>query len=139
MEYFIGFALALASIGSCLVFGIARERSFYATVMIVVASYYVLFAVIGGSSKVIWVELVLAAGFVISAVLGFRSSLWIVAAALVGHALLDCFHDHIVVSSAMPSWWPGFCLAYDATAGLMLAGLLLTGRPCPVPARATET
>jgi hypothetical protein len=48
MEYVIGFALALAVVGAATMIGLDRERSFYPTVLIVIASYYVLFAVMGG-------------------------------------------------------------------------------------------
>jgi hypothetical protein len=43
MEYLIGFILATATIGLATGIGLARERSFYPTVLIVIGSYYVLF------------------------------------------------------------------------------------------------
>ena len=44
MEYFIGLILSLAVGVSATVIGLDRERAFYPTVLIVIASYYVLFA-----------------------------------------------------------------------------------------------
>lgn len=45
MEYLIGLFLSLAVAGLIVVVGLDREAAFYPTVLIVVASYYVLFAV----------------------------------------------------------------------------------------------
>ena len=47
MEYLIGVALALALTGVFAAMGFDRDRSFYPVVLIVVATYYVLFAVMG--------------------------------------------------------------------------------------------
>jgi hypothetical protein len=44
MEYLIGVILSLAVAGFAAVIGFDRERAFYPTVLIVIASYYVLFA-----------------------------------------------------------------------------------------------
>ena len=40
MEYLIGLILSLAVAGSAAVIGFDRERAFYPTVLIVIASYY---------------------------------------------------------------------------------------------------
>ena len=45
MEYLIGLILALAVAGFAAVLGFDRERVFYPTLLIVIASYYALFAV----------------------------------------------------------------------------------------------
>ena len=50
MEYLIGLILSVAVAGSAAAIGLDRERAFYPTVLMVIASYYVLFAVMGGSS-----------------------------------------------------------------------------------------
>ena len=96
--------------------GLDRDRAFYPTVVIVVASYYVLFAAISGSVQVLLVESMVMAGFVTSAVMGFRSSRWIVAAALFGHGVFDAVHGTVIENTGMPMWWPSFCLAYDVGA-----------------------
>ena len=51
MEYLIGLILALAVAGSATAIGLDRERAFYPTVLMVIASYYVLFAVMGASPQ----------------------------------------------------------------------------------------
>lgn len=51
MEYWVGISLALAiSIGATTV-GFDRERSFYPTVLILIAFLYGLFALLGGSIR----------------------------------------------------------------------------------------
>ena len=105
-----------------------RDRAFYSTVAIVVASYYCLFAVLGGSTRALVVETLVAGVFVAMAVSGFRSSLWIVAIALTGHGVFDFAHDAIVSNPGVPTWWPAFCGAYDVGAGGFLAWLLTSGR-----------
>ena len=47
MEYLIGLMLAVAVAGFATAIGLDRERGFYPPVLIVIASYYVLFAVMG--------------------------------------------------------------------------------------------
>ncbi len=63
MEYLIGVILSLAVAGSATVIGLDRERAFYPTVLIVIASYYVLFAVMGASRRTLVIEIVVASGF----------------------------------------------------------------------------
>ncbi len=89
MEYLIGLILSLAVAGLAAVVGFDRERAFYPTVMIVIASYYVLFAVTGASSRTLSIEIVVAGGFLLVAVLGYRRNFWLVVAALIGHGIFD--------------------------------------------------
>lgn len=126
MEYSIGILLAIGSIGAAVAIGLARDRSFYSTIMIWIASNYVLFALMGGSRQTLILESLLAGGFIIVAVIGFKTNLWIVVAALVGHGLFDFVHHQLVANPGVPRWWPGFCLAFDVTAGVLLAFLLST-------------
>jgi hypothetical protein len=124
MEYLLGFAVAsLVSVLATLV-GFDKERGFYAVVLIVIASYYVLFAVMGASASTLATELLALAVFAFVAIIGFKRSPWIVVAGLAGHAVFDFLHPHFVVNAGVPDWWPGFCLAYDLTAASYLAWLL---------------
>jgi len=108
--------------------GLDRDRGFYPVVTIVVASYYALFAVMGASTHALLLELPVCAAFLVAAVLGFRSSLWLVVLALAGHGILDMTHAHVIANPGVPGWWPDFCLAYDVTAAAYLAWLLRSGR-----------
>ena len=83
MPYALGITLSAAVAVFARVVGLDRDRAFYPTVMIVIASYYVLFAVMSGSAQTVIVETAVMALFVAAAVAGFKSSAWIVVAALV--------------------------------------------------------
>jgi hypothetical protein len=127
MEYVIGAALALGVGLFATAVGLDRGRAFYPTILIVVASYYGLFAAIAGPGPALGLEAAALAIFAVLAVIGFRTSLWLVAAALVAHGILDAVHGDLISNPGVPAWWPGFCMAYDVVAGTYLA-LLLTCR-----------
>jgi hypothetical protein len=108
--------------------GLDRDRAFYPAVTIVVASYYALFAVMGGSTHALVLESLAVTAFLAAAATGFRRSLWVVVVALVTHGVFDLTHATLVDNPGVPAWWPPFCLAYDVMAGAYLAWLLRTGR-----------
>jgi hypothetical protein len=128
MPYLIGISLALAAFLFARFVGLDRDRAFYPTVMIVIALLYGLFAAIGGSGTALALESIGICGFVLLAVIGFKSSLWFVAATLFAHGVYDFFHGHLFVNPGVPSWWPAFCMAYDVTAAGCLAWLLRKNR-----------
>ena len=131
MPYLAGVVLALAVAALANLVGLDRGRSFYPTVMIVIALYYVLFAVMGGSGHALAVETVVMVGFLVVSVIGFKQNLWLVVAALAGHGIFDFFHAYVVDNPGVPAWWPGFCMAYDLTAAAFLAWLLARSRTHP--------
>lgn len=104
--------------------GFDRDRAFYPTVTIVVASYYVLFAAMGASAQALIFESLAGTLWVAAAVIGFRSTLWIVSAALAAHGFFDFVHGELIDNPGVPPWWPHFCLAFDVAAGAYLAWLL---------------
>lgn len=63
MAYLIGAILALAVGGMAAGVGFDRDRAFYPAIMAVVASYYVLFAAMGGSSRALFAEAAVATAF----------------------------------------------------------------------------
>ena len=121
MEIGIGLFLALAVGVLAAATGLDRERAFYSTVLIVVGSYYVLFAAMAGSAPLVGVETVLSLVFVAAALVGFRKSPWIVVLGLAAHGLLDLGHGFAVDNPGVPRWWPDFCMAYDLAAAAILA------------------
>lgn len=134
MEYLIGFVLAVAVSLFATWVGLDRDRAFYPTVTIVVASYYALFAAMGGTGEVLVAEIGVIAGFVLVAALGYRFNLWLLVAALAGHGIFDLLHGHVIANPGVPAWWPMFCMTYDITAAGYLAWLLFrktvaAGRP----------
>ena len=108
--------------------GLDRDRAFYPFLLMVIASYYVLFAAMAGSVRAIETESVVMTLFVIVAIAGFKFSPWLVVAALAAHGIFDFFHGSIVTNPGVPVWWPSFCLAYDVGAALFLAGLSISRR-----------
>jgi hypothetical protein len=89
--------------------------------MAVIASTYVLFAAMGGSDRIVVVELSIMAAFLAAVVLGFKRNLWLIVAAMVAHGLLDLFHGQVVSNPGVPIWWPMFCMSYDISAAAYLA------------------
>ena len=132
MPYVIGAGLALVICLFATFVGFDRDRAFYPTLTIVIASYYALFALMGGAMGALGVESVVILMFALASVVGFKFNLWVVVGALVGHGILDALHAHFVANPGVPVWWPMFCLAYDVAAGGYLALLLGRSR---VPAR----
>ena len=128
MEYAVGVILGAVIAIWTKVIGFSRDRSFYPTVLIVVASYYGLFAVISGSLRTLAYEAVPMVVFIGLAIAGYKRSAWLVAGGLIGHAIFDSFHHHIVENTGMPTWWPGFCLSIDYTLGAFLAYYLFQAR-----------
>jgi len=125
MPYLIGAGLALAVGGAATVIGLDRDRAFYSTVLIVIASTYALFAVMGASDHVLAAETAVIMIFVAAAIIGFKYSLWFVVAGLAAHGMLDAVHGQLITNPGAPTWWPGFCLAYDLVAAAYLAGVIL--------------
>jgi hypothetical protein len=128
MEYLIGIGLAVVVCVFAMVVGFDRDRVFYPTMLVVVATYYILFAAMGSSTRVLALESLIAIAFVVLAVAGFKRNLWLVAAALAGHGVFDFFHHRFVRNPGVPEWWPGFCMSYDVLAGIFFAMLLLRRR-----------
>ena len=121
MPFVIGILLAFGTAVFARNAGLDRDRAFYPTVLIVVASYYVLFAAMGGSTNALLLESMLMAGFGVLAVWGFKSSPWILVAALFGHGVMDGVHAHLIDNAGVPAWWPAFCSSYDIAAAGCLA------------------
>jgi hypothetical protein len=128
MALIIGVALAISVGVLATVLRLDRDRGFYPTVTIVVASYYVLFALMGASTHTLVLELLAGFVFLVFAAYAFKSSLWIAVGALAGHGIFDLVHGAAIPNPGVPLWWPGFCLAYDVTAAMYLAWLLGSGR-----------
>jgi hypothetical protein len=135
MPYIIGIVSALAISVYATALQLDRDRAFYPTVLNVIALLYILFAAIGGASGRVFVSEALIGGvFIVAASVGFRGSLWLVAAGLAAHGIQDFFHGSIVANPGVPVWWPAFCGAYDVAAAGYLAWRLTSGpaRPASV-------
>lgn len=124
LPYVVGLVLSIGVALFARWVGFDGDRAFYPTVLIVIASYYVLFAVMSGSGETVLLESIIMTLFAVAAVAGFKSSAWIVVVALAGHGVFDAFHGHVVENSGVPAWWPAWCLAYDVGAAASLGWLL---------------
>jgi hypothetical protein len=124
----VGTLLALAAGLSARSSGLDRDRAFYPTVTIVIACYYALFAAMGASTQTLILESLAGVVFLVAAMVGFRSSLWVVVVTLGAHGVFDLVHGWIISNPGVPSWWPAFCLTYDVTAAVYLAWSLASGR-----------
>ena len=98
MPLIVGTVLALAAGLFATAVGLDRDRAFYPTVMIVIAVIYSLFAVMGGSTHALVLDSLAGGAFIAGAVVGFRSSLWIVAVALAAQLSPDV----VVMDVSMP-------------------------------------
>ncbi len=127
MACLVGMLLALAVSLFARAVGLDRDRAFYPTVLVVVASCYDLFGVMGGSMHALLAEASVTVIFLSAVVIGFKRNLWIIVAALLAHGVFDCFHAPLIPNPGVPEWWSLFCLTYDATAAVFLAGLLWNG------------
>jgi hypothetical protein len=127
LPYVVGIVLSIGVALFARIVRLDRDGAFYPTVMIVIASYYVLFAVMSGSVQTVVIESAVMALFTAAAVAGFKSGAWIVVAALAGHGIFDTVHGHVVENAGMPAWWPAWCFAYDVGAAAGLAWLLRHG------------
>ncbi len=125
MALIVGIVLALAVSLFAHAVGFDRDKAFYPVVLIVIASYYVLFAAMAGEGHELLVEAAIFGLFATVAVAGFRSGAWLVVAGLAAHGLYDLARQSFLESRGVPEWWPTFCLAYDLTAAAGLAALLL--------------
>jgi pimeloyl-ACP methyl ester carboxylesterase len=128
MEYLIGAGLALGVSLFARLTGFDRDRVFYPAVLVVIASYYDLFAAVGDGAGSLGSETAAFAVFAALSVIGFRTNLWIIAAALLAHGLFDLVHGRVIGNAGVPASWPMFCLSFDAVASACLGWLLLSGR-----------
>jgi len=136
LPYVVGIVLSIAVAAFARWVGFDRDRAFYPAVLIVVASYYVLFAAMIGSVETVLFESILMTAFVIAAVAGFKGSPWIVVGGLAAHGVQDAVHGYIVANAGVPAWWPAWCLAYDVGAAGALAWLLMRAKADVVGVRA---
>lgn len=125
MECLIGAGMALAVAAGATLTGFDRDRSFYPTNLVVIASTYDLFAAIGGSPEAFALDSLVQAAFIAISVIGFRTNLWLVVAGLFAHGMLDLAHGHLINNPGVPAWWPAFCMSYDVAAAAYLGFALL--------------
>lgn len=128
VEYVIGLVLAVVVFVGAQVTGLTRDRAFYAIALIVIATYYVLFAALTGSVLIVTQESLAALLFIAAAIVGFKRFPWLVVIGIGGHGVFDAVHHHFIENPGVPSWWPGFCGTFDVVYAACLGGLLVAER-----------
>lgn len=130
MAYLAGVLAAVVIVGLGYATRQGRALSFYATVLVVIALVYVLFAAMAGDPLALLVEGGIALAFIGVAVVGVRwqsvrGGALLIAAGLIAHGLFDLAHEALLHNAAMPAWWPPFCGVVDLLVGGWLLGLAL--------------
>lgn len=128
MEYVVGATLGIVVGISTSLVGMDRDRALYPAILVVVASYYALFAVMGGSNEALIIECAFGFIFVALAFVGFRTTLWLTAAGLIAHGIFDILRIGLSHNPGVPEYWPGFCSSIDVVMGGYLAWLLYRDR-----------
>ena len=134
MEYLIGAVLGIVIGLLTSLIGMDRDRALYPATLIVIAAYYVLFAVMCGSTESLIAELAAGMIFVGLALAGFKWTLWLTAAGIVGHGLFDLVHGYVIHNAGVPGFWLGFCSSIDVVLGIYLALIISRGRVRAQPA-----
>ena len=130
MPIVVGVLLAIAIAALAKFTRFDEERSFYSTVLVIIASYYVLFAVLGGSNHALVWELVIAIAFSTVAIIGALFLPTLVGAGIMAHGLFDLVHDMIIENPGVPTWWPTFCGSIDVFLGLWVILLARSRTTC---------
>ncbi|GAC23673.1 hypothetical protein GMES_1374 [Paraglaciecola mesophila KMM 241] len=111
----IGAMVAVLIIGLAKLNKFDKDRSFFPTLTIVIASYYPLFGVL--ESRFIWHEWMVFVLFTLITLYWYSRYTLAIGVLLIGHGLYD-FAMHIgSVGNHIPQWWPMFCGALDVTLG----------------------
>jgi hypothetical protein len=122
-----GLALVLAIFGKLTSY--EKDRSFFPTLLIVIASYYLLFAILDGSVSTILIEIAIASFFIVLAIWGSYRFPLIVGAGIALHGIFDFMYGHLYVNNGVPVWWPAFCAGIDIPFGLWIMYLSYKTRP----------
>ena len=127
MPLLAGVGVGGATVAHMAIGGVMNQRGTWATTMVAIASFHVVFAIQTGNTLEIAVHTGLAAGFAALAIIGALTSSWILAAALLGHGIFDVFAGSVIANPA-PGWWWSFCLGIDVVLALALAAMLWRGQ-----------
>lgn len=121
-----GVIIAVGQCASPLALWWLTPSTVYALALTVIAAVYIGFAVSDGQTKVLVVEIGVAAAFVVVAATAVTGSAWILVAGLAAHGLKDLWQHHTrFVRNTR--WWPPFCATVDFVAATILVVLILSG------------
>ena len=114
-----GCAIGLMQAASPLGFAWLEPATVYALGLCAIAAVYVGFAVADGRTRVIVIECLVAAVFVVLASVSVTATAWVLVVGYVGHGVKDFWQErhHFVVNTR---WWPPFCACVDWVVALVL-------------------
>lgn len=95
--------------------------AFHSVCLAVIGAIYVGFAFADGRLAVVIIELTVATGFLVLALLGLWQAPVFLAIGLVLHAFWDLAHRPRGITTKLPAWYPPFCAAFD----FVFAGVFL--------------
>ena len=139
MAYLMGLGLGLVTAALGRIAGFDRERAFYATILMVIPCYYILFAVMGGSTRALTIACAVTVVFFAIAIAGFRSNPWLISGGLAAHGIYDYIHRYFAEDSGVPLWWPAFCLTIDVVLAAVVATILVQDKENPARLRPTRS
>ena len=116
LAIFIGLCLALFIILAGKYSRFDRDTSYFPVLLIVIASYYVLFAIMQNQSIVF--ELMVASCFLFLAVFCAKKAPIVIGIALIMHGLYDILHVFVLKHQVAPHWWGEFCASVDIVLGI---------------------
>jgi len=130
----IGIVSGVCMAGAARLVAFDRDRSYYPTVLIFIAAYYVFFAFMAGEGIV--AEILVATVFTTIAVIGAYTRLLWVGIGIVLHGVFDWIHPHLITNGGVPLWWPAFCAGIDIVLGAWVIRMAMTRDASPAPAAA---
>ncbi|WP_051235499.1 DUF6010 family protein [Marinimicrobium agarilyticum] len=128
-----GVVLALGFAALARLVRLDQKRLFAPVLLVVVAVFYVGFALANGSSLIIIQELTAAFLFLILALVGGAFYIPIAIFGLLLHGVFDVFHNNFVSNPDVPTWWPAFCAGFDVTVAFWVWWLWRRGKARIVP------
>lgn len=99
-----------------------KDRSYFATLLIIIATYYVLFAFM--SSEALITEIVIASVFSVVALAGALRWPILLGIGILLHGVFDYYHGHFINNSGVPEWWQAFCAGFDIVFGIWVIYLI---------------
>jgi hypothetical protein len=121
-----GFAFGAMQAASPLVFAWLEPATVQALLLCFIAAVYVGFGVADGRPRVIAVECVIAAVFVVLAAASVTATAWLLVVGYAGHGLKDFWQErHQFVANTR--WWPPFCACVDWVVAVVLIVEIATG------------
>ena len=121
-----GVLFGLLQAASPLAFWWLDLTTVHSLAILLIAAVYVGFAVADGRPRVLVVEALVAAGFVVLAASAITATPWLLVTAYVAHGVKDLGqHRHQFVRGTR--WWPPFCAAVDWTVAAIVAFQVVAG------------